>query len=130
MNNLYLYIAVIDTDKKGNYFIFRIIKDKVIKYSQHPNTHDIYVEETSSGKKHLIRDFEKLELNNVVGYPPYLYIISNDLKFKKEVLNIFQKYLDIRNDKYYKIGVKIAENACKKVLDELNNENNNFLRLN
>ncbi len=121
--DLYLYIAVIDTDKNGNYFIFKIVKDKIIKFYQHINTHNIYIEQTASGKTHVIQNFDELKINKIIGYPPYLYIISDNIKFKKEIINIFNEYINQRNNKYYKIGEKIAKDACKKVLDELNKTN-------
>lgn len=121
--DLYLYIAVIDTDENGNYFIFKIVKDKIIKFYQHINTHNIYIEQTASGKTHVIQNFDELKINKIIGYPPYLYIISDNIKFKKEIINIFNEYINQRNNKYYKIGEKIAKDACKKVLDELNKTN-------
>lgn len=121
--DLYLYIAVIDTDKNGNYFIFKIVKDKIIKFYQHINTYNIYIEQTASGKTHVIQNFDELKINKIIGYPPYLYIISDNIKFKKEIINIFNEYINQRNNKYYKIGEKIAKDACKKVLDELNKTN-------
>ena len=87
--DLYLYIAVIDTDENGNYFIFKIVKDKIIKFYQHINTHNIYIEQTASGKTHVIQNFDELKINKIIGYPPYLYIISDNIKFKKVFFNIY-----------------------------------------
>lgn len=121
--DLYLYIAVIDTDKNGNYFVFKIIKDKVVKFYQHINTHYIHIEKTASGKSHIIQNFEELKMNKIIGYPPYLYIISDNVKFKKEIINIFNEYINHKNNKYYRIGEEIAKNACKEAIDELSRNN-------
>ena len=85
------HIRFLRTDENGNYFIFKIVKDKIIKFYQHINTHNIYIEQTASGKTHVIQNFDELKINKII------FIIHFDFKYPLNLFSFLTRIINTPN---------------------------------